>query len=307
MQVPGYWHDQGLKNIHGVVWFRKTIVVPSSMAGQPARLFLGTIVDRDSVYLNGQLVGTTAYQYPPRKYNIPAGLLKAGENTLVVRVINYSGNGGFTKDKPYQLFSQRDTVDLKGSWQYQLGAAAPVIPPSVAYYSKPLGLYNAMIAPMFLPGELMLIPRFLVVSSLGLADTYAGVILPGLLSAMGIFLLRQTFASVPQELEDAARMDGCREWGIFWHVMLPAARPALAVLAIFGFISVWNSFIWPLVVLKDTDKYPIALALSYLTGVTGTDVRSLAAGTVISLIPVIFFFVLMQRHILEGMKGAVKG
>lgn len=160
---------------------------------------------------------------------------------------------------------------------------------------------------MFLPGELMLIPRFLVVSELGLANSYAGVILPGLLSAMGIFLLRQTFAAVPQELEDAARMDGCREWGIFWHVMLPAARPALAVLAIFGFISVWNSFIWPLVVLKDTDKYPIALALSYLTGVTGTDVRSLAAGTVISLIPVIVFFVLMQRHILEGMKGAVKG
>lgn len=160
---------------------------------------------------------------------------------------------------------------------------------------------------MFLPGELMLIPRFLVVSELGLANTYAGVMLPGLLSAMGIFLLRQTFAAVPQELEDAARMDGCREWGIFWHVMLPAARPALAVLAIFGFISVWNSFIWPLVVLKDTDKYPIALALSYLTGVTGSDVRSLAAGTVISLIPVIVFFVLMQRHILEGMKGAVKG
>jgi putative chitobiose transport system permease protein len=168
-------------------------------------------------------------------------------------------------------------------------------------------VFFLFLSTMFLPGELMLIPRFLVVSQLGLADTYAGVILPGLLSAMGIFLLRQTFAAVPQELEDAARMDGCREWGIFWHVMLPAARPALAVLAIFGFISVWNSFIWPLVVLKDTDKYPIALALSYLTGVTGTDVRSLAAGTVISLIPVIFFFVLMQRHILEGMKGAVKG
>lgn len=160
---------------------------------------------------------------------------------------------------------------------------------------------------MFLPGELMLIPRFLVVSELGLADTYAGVMLPGLLSAIGIFLLRQTFAGVPQELDDAARMDGCREWGVFWHVMLPAAKPAFAVLAIFGFISVWNSFIWPLVVLKDTSKYPIALGISYLTGVTGTDVRSLAAGTVISLIPVLIFFILMQRHILEGMKGAVKG
>lgn len=168
-------------------------------------------------------------------------------------------------------------------------------------------VFFLFLSTMFLPGELMLIPRFLVVSELGLADTYAGVMLPGLLSAIGIFLLRQTFAAVPKELEDAARVDGCREWGIFWHVMAPAARPAFAVLAIFGFISVWNSFIWPLVVLKDTDKYPIALGISYLTGVTGTDVRSLAAGTVISLIPVIVFFVLMQRHILEGMKGAVKG
>lgn len=168
-------------------------------------------------------------------------------------------------------------------------------------------IFFMFLSTMFLPGELMLIPRFLVVSELGLADTYAGVMLPGLLSAIGIFLLRQTFAGVPQELDDAARMDGCRDWGVFWHVMLPAAKPAFAVLAIFGFISVWNSFIWPLVVLKDTSKYPIALGISYLTGVTGTDVRTLAAGTVISLIPVLVFFVLMQRHILDGMKGAVKG
>jgi putative chitobiose transport system permease protein len=168
-------------------------------------------------------------------------------------------------------------------------------------------IFFLFLSTMFLPGELMLIPRFLVVSELGLADTYAGVMLPGLLSAIGIFLLRQTFAGVPQELVDAARIDGCREWGVFWHVMLTAAKPAFAVLAIFGFISVWNSFIWPLVVLKDTSKYPIALGISYLTGVTGTDVRSLAAGTVISLIPVLVFFILMQRHILDGMKGAVKG
>ncbi|NEE02300.1 carbohydrate ABC transporter permease [Phytoactinopolyspora halotolerans] len=168
-------------------------------------------------------------------------------------------------------------------------------------------VFFLFLSTMFLPGELMLIPRFLVVSELGLADSYAGVMLPGILSAIGIFLLRQTFAGVPQELDDAARIDGCKEWGVFWHVMLPAAKPAFAVLAIFGFISVWNSFIWPLVVLKDTSKYPIALGIAYLTGVTGTDVRSLAAGTVISLIPVLVFFLVMQRHILEGMKGAVKG
>ncbi|MCG5220810.1 carbohydrate ABC transporter permease [Streptosporangium sp. KLBMP 9127] len=168
-------------------------------------------------------------------------------------------------------------------------------------------IFFAILSTMFLPGELMLIPRFLVVSQLGLADSYAGVILPGLLSAFGVFLLRQTFAGVPREVIDAARTDGCHELRIFWHVMLPASRPTLAILGIFGFISVWNSFIWPLVVLKDSAKYPIALGISYLAGITGTDVRSLAAGTIISILPVVIFFMIMQRHVLDGMRGAVKG
>ncbi|WP_283139473.1 carbohydrate ABC transporter permease [Rhizohabitans arisaemae] len=168
-------------------------------------------------------------------------------------------------------------------------------------------LFFAILSTMFLPAEVMLIPRFLVVSQLGLADTFAGVILPGLLSAFGIFLLRQTFAAIPREVVDAARTDGCHELRIFWHVMLPAARPTLAILGIFGFISVWNSFLWPLVVLKDSANYPIALGIAYLAGITGTDVRSLAAGTIISMIPVVVVFMLLQRHVLEGMRGAVKG
>ncbi|MGP3961340.1 carbohydrate ABC transporter permease [Nonomuraea sp. 3N208] len=168
-------------------------------------------------------------------------------------------------------------------------------------------VFFAILSTMFLPGELMLIPRFLVVTQLGMADTFAGVILPGLLSAFGIFLLRQTFAGVPRDVVDAARTDGCHELRIFWHVMLPAARPTLAILSIFGFISVWNSFIWPLVVLKDSAKYPLALGISYLAGITGTDVRTLAAGTIMSIIPVVIVFMLMQRHVLEGMRGAVKG
>ncbi|MGP3934168.1 carbohydrate ABC transporter permease [Nonomuraea sp. KM88] len=168
-------------------------------------------------------------------------------------------------------------------------------------------IFFAILSTMFLPSEVMLIPRFLVVSELGMADTFAGVILPGVLSAFGIFLLRQTFAGVPREVVDAARTDGCHELRIFWHVMLPAARPTLAILGIFGFISVWNSFIWPLVVLKDSAKYPVALGIAYLAGITGTDVRSLAAGTIISIIPVVIVFMIMQRHVLEGMRGAVKG
>lgn len=160
---------------------------------------------------------------------------------------------------------------------------------------------------MFLPGELMLIPRFLVMSELQLTDTYISVIIPALLSALGIFLLRQTFSQIPSELIDAARLDGANEWVIFRRIAVPLATPTLAVLAILGFISVWNSFIWPLVVLTDQSKFPIALGIAYLAGVSGADVRELAAGTVISLLPVVAFFMMLQRRILFSMSGAVKG
>ena len=190
---------------------------------------------------------------------------------------------------------------------YMAVAALTAYPLAVMRFRGRTFFFFLFLSTMFLPGELMLVPRFLVVSDLNMADTYQGVILPGLLSAFGILILRQTFAGIPRDLSESARIDGCGDFRIFWHVMIPGARPAMAIMAIFGFISVWNSFIWPLVVLKDNNKYPIALGIQYLAGITGTDVRSLAAGTVISIIPVIVFFAIMQRHILEGMQGAVKG
>lgn len=160
---------------------------------------------------------------------------------------------------------------------------------------------------MFLPGEVMLIPRFLVMSELQLTDTYAAVVLPAILSSLGIFLMRQTFAQIPNEVIEAARVDGASEFRIFLRIALPIATPTLAVLTILGFISVWNSFIWPMIVLNDQSKFPVALGIAYLSGVSGNDVRSLAAGTVVSLVPVIVAFILLQRHILGSMAGAVKG
>jgi len=147
MQVPGYWKDAGI-NSNGVVWFRKEFNVSSNMLNKSLRLFLGTIVDRDSVYINGIFIGATQYQYPPRKYMIPENLLKEGKNIIVVRVINYAGSGGFTKDKPYKLFTGNDTVDLAGTWQYKLGTASVPIPSSTTFNYMPGGLYNAMTAPL---------------------------------------------------------------------------------------------------------------------------------------------------------------
>ena len=148
MNLPGYWADQGLGNINGVVWFKKEIDVPSSMTGKPARLWLGRIVDADTTYINGKQVGSISYQYPPRIYDVPSNLLTAGKNIIVVRVINNSGRGGFVLDKPYQLTAGEQTIDLKGQWQYKLGAIMNPLPGSTFIRWQPEGLYNGMIAPL---------------------------------------------------------------------------------------------------------------------------------------------------------------
>lgn len=153
--LPGYWDDQGVRGLNGIVWFRKEINVPESMTGKPARLFLGRIVDADNAYVNGVLSGSITYQYPPRRYNLPAGLLKPGKNIIVVRVTNNTGKGGFVPDKPYYLVAGNDSIDLRGEWLYKVGQVfRPVAPgsetgpPSISMQNEPTGLYNTMVAPL---------------------------------------------------------------------------------------------------------------------------------------------------------------
>ncbi|MEK6479989.1 sialate O-acetylesterase [Catalinimonas sp. 4WD22] len=148
MQIPGYWADNSLGSVNGVVWFRKEIEIPAEKAGKAADLNLGRIVDADSVFVNGKFVGSTGYQYPPRWYTIPAGLLKEGKNILAVRVINQSGKGGFVPDKPYYLAVDADTINLTGNWKYKLGAEMEPLASQTFIRWKPLGLYQAMIAPL---------------------------------------------------------------------------------------------------------------------------------------------------------------
>ena len=148
MKIPGYWDDTELRNKNGVVWFRKKVDIPSSMAGKSAKLILGRIVDADSAFVNGKFVGTVGYQYPPRRYDVPAGILKAGENTIVVRVISNIGVAGFVPDKEYDLIVGNDSIDIKGEWKYRLGAEMPPLESQTFIRWKPMGLYNAMIAPL---------------------------------------------------------------------------------------------------------------------------------------------------------------
>lgn len=146
--IPGFWEDQGLRDLNGVVWFRREIEIPLSLAGLPAKLFMGRIVDADQVFVNGEQVGNITYQYPPRRYNVKNGLLKAGKNLIVIRVTNTAGKGGFVPDKPYELIVGDQTVDLQGDWNYKVGEVFPPIleKPAPSNFT-PTALYNAMIAP----------------------------------------------------------------------------------------------------------------------------------------------------------------
>lgn len=131
-----------------MVWFRREFEVPKSTIAKPAKLLLGRIVDADSVFVNGEFVGTTSYLYPPRRYILKPTVLKEGRNVIAIRVINSSGKGGFVLDKPYTLIIGTDSLDLKGKWKYKLGAEMKPLAGSTAIRWKPVGLYNAMIAPL---------------------------------------------------------------------------------------------------------------------------------------------------------------
>lgn len=151
INLPGYWEDQGIKDLNGVVWYRREIDIPASMAGKAAKVFLGRIVDADELYINGKLVGRTTYQYPQRRYSVPTDVLKAGKNIFVVRVTNQGGKGGFVPDKPYSIFAGVDTVDLKGTWQYKVGTVYKPVKGGfggrISAQNQPTALYNAMVAP----------------------------------------------------------------------------------------------------------------------------------------------------------------
>ncbi|MBB3188120.1 sialate O-acetylesterase [Microbacter margulisiae] len=148
MAIPGYWAHTSLGMVNGSVWFRRTVDIPASMTGKPAKIILGRMVDADSVFINGEFVGTTGYQYPRRRYDIPAHLLKAGANVIVIRIISNAGEGGFVPDKQYAIVAGNTTVNLVGEWQYHLGAAMPPLMGQTFIRWKPVGLFNAMIAPL---------------------------------------------------------------------------------------------------------------------------------------------------------------
>ncbi|NEP76204.1 carbohydrate ABC transporter permease [Okeania sp. SIO2G5] len=169
-------------------------------------------------------------------------------------------------------------------------------------------LFTLIVTTILIPFQIVMIPLYILAVNLGLRNSYLGLIFPAIASAFGIFLLRQAFQGVPKELEEAARMDGCSELGIWWFVMLPSIRPALVTLAIFVFIGSWSDFLWPLILLDQPEYYTLPLGVAKLAGAFSLDWRLIAAGSVISITPILTFFLVMQRYIVPTEAGSgVKG
>ncbi|NOK60422.1 MAG: ABC transporter permease subunit [Chloroflexi bacterium AL-W] len=160
-----------------------------------------------------------------------------------------------------------------------------------------------------LPTTTNFLVNFLTIRSLGLTNTLVAVFLPSLASIFGIFLMRQAFLNVPNDLEESARIDGANEWDIFWRVMLPLVIPSLATMGIFSFVGLWNEFFWPLIVLTGDDTlFPLALGIRYLNSAFVANTRWVMAGGVITMIPTLIVFIAAQRYFISGaMAGAVKG
>lgn len=169
-------------------------------------------------------------------------------------------------------------------------------------------LFRALSTGLVLPVQVAMLPLFLLLKNLGMINTYWGVIIPGLASIFGIFLVRQYALAIPDEMLDAARVDGASEFRIFWSIVVPGIVPILATLAIWTFLATWNDFMWPLIVLSDESRYTLPVALANLAGEHVQDTELMMAGSVITVVPVMLVFLFLQRYYIQGvMAGSVKG
>ena len=169
-------------------------------------------------------------------------------------------------------------------------------------------VFQLLLAALVVPAQVAMLPLFLLMKQLGLVNTYGGVVIPALASVFGIFLVRQYARSIPDELLEAARIDGAGEWRIFFSIVLPMLKPVLVTLAIFSFMAAWNDFMWPLIVLTDQEHYTLPVALATLSREHIQDVEMMMAGAVVTVIPVLALFLLLQRYYIQGLLlGSVKG
>lgn len=165
-----------------------------------------------------------------------------------------------------------------------------------------------MLATMMIPGQVVMAPLYELIYRMGLVDRYMGLIVPGAVSVFGIFLFRQSILQVPDELLHAARIDGCSEFRIYWDVVMPVSRPMIGAFCLISFMGAWNSFLWPQIILHQSDRFTLPIALNQLVGLYQQQYGTLMAGTFLSVLPVIILFLVLQKEFVAGLTaGAVKG
>lgn len=164
--------------------------------------------------------------------------------------------------------------------------------------------FMTFLSVLMVPSQLYLLPQYEIVQALGWLDTLHGLVVPGLFSAFGTFLMRQFFAALPTELDEAGRVDGANVGQVFVHIMLPLARPGLAALTVFTVLWSWNDFLWPLVVTSSPDAMPLSVGLLQLIGIHSTDFPVLMAGSLLAALPMMAAFFVLQRHFIEGIAFA---
>jgi multiple sugar transport system permease protein len=168
--------------------------------------------------------------------------------------------------------------------------------------------FRALLAALVIPAQVAMMPLFLLLKQMGLVNTYMGAIVPGMAAIFGIFLVRQYARTIPDELLEAARIDGAGEWRIFFQIVLPALKPILVTLAIFSFLGAWNDFMWPLIVLSDDRLQTLPVALASLSREHVMDYELMMAGSVVTILPVLLLFLVLQRYYIQGLLlGSVKG
>lgn len=161
-------------------------------------------------------------------------------------------------------------------------------------------LFYLYLGTLMIPVQVILIPQYIIMDVLGWVNTYQGLILPMAFTAFGTFLLRQFFLTIPDDLEEAARMDGCSRFRIFIQIIIPLAKPALATLAVFSFVTQWNNFFWPLVMTNTAEMKTLSVGLRMFQGVYGTEWHLMMAASAIAIIPTLLVFTFLQRYLVEG-------
>jgi ABC-type glycerol-3-phosphate transport system permease component len=169
-------------------------------------------------------------------------------------------------------------------------------------------IMTIMLATMMIPGQVMLAPLYELIYKMGMMDSYLGLIVPGMVSVFGMFLFRQAMLQIPDELLEAARMDGCTEFGVYWNVALPVSRPMIGAFCLVAFMGNWNSFLWPQIVLHTSDLFTLPIGLNQMVGTYNQQYGLMMAGTLLAILPVMILFFILQREFISGLtQGAVKG